>query len=129
MVMLAVERWSSLANNDAWLTQRGRYVSVAFLLDTGGTDFLVHIHRGRIERVERGPFVMPAWGFALRAPAEAWAAFWQADPPPGSHDLLAMLRFGKLRIEGDQHVFMANLQYFKDLLALPRRAPAEGTRA
>jgi hypothetical protein len=31
-----------------------------------------------------------------------------------------MLKIGVLRIEGDQHPFMANLRYFKDLLTLPR---------
>ena len=41
-------------------------------------------------------------------------------PPPGFHDLIAMLKMRALRIEGDQHPFMANLRYFKDLLALPR---------
>ena len=41
-------------------------------------------------------------------------------PPPGSHDLIAMLKTGALRLEGDQHPFMANLRYFKELLALPR---------
>jgi hypothetical protein len=39
-----------------------------------------------------------------------------------------MLRFKRLRIEGDQHPFMANLRYFKDLLALPRPAAAGGGR-
>jgi pimeloyl-ACP methyl ester carboxylesterase len=31
-----------------------------------------------------------------------------------------MLKSGALRLEGDQHAFMANLRYFKELLALPR---------
>ena len=44
----------------------------------------------------------------------------QPVPPPGFHDLIAMLKVRALRIEGDQHPFMANLRYFKDLLALPR---------
>ena len=48
-------------------------------------------------------------------------------PPPGFHDLIAMLKVRALRIEGDQHPFMANLRYFKDLLALPR-ARSEGAR-
>jgi hypothetical protein len=122
MNALATEQWSSLANDDGWLVHRGRYVSDTFLLDVGTMEYLVHLDRGRIERIERGPFVMPAWTFALRGSRESWDAFWQPAPPPGAHDLLALVRSGKLRIDGDQHVFMANLQYFKDLLALPRRA-------
>jgi hypothetical protein len=31
-----------------------------------------------------------------------------------------MAKMRALRIEGDQHPFMANLRYFKDLLALLR---------
>jgi hypothetical protein len=65
---------------------------------------------------------MPRWTFALRAPRDAWEAFWQPVPPPGFHDLIAMMKIGALEVEGDQHPFMANLRYFKDLLALPRRA-------
>jgi hypothetical protein len=38
-----------------------------------------------------------------------------------------MAKMRALRIEGDQHPFMANLRYFKDLLALPR-ATAGGAR-
>jgi hypothetical protein len=64
--------------------------------------------------------VAPIRTFALRAPEEAWVAFWQPVPAPGFHDLIAMLKIGVLRIEGDQHPFMANLRYFKDLLTLPR---------
>ena len=68
----------------------------------------------------RGPFVMPRWTFALRASEEAWATFWQPVPPPGFHDLIAMLKTRALKLEGDQHPFFANLRYFKELLALPR---------
>jgi hypothetical protein len=37
---------------------------------------------------------------------------------------MAMLKAGDLRLEGDLHPFMANLRYFKELLALPRAAGA-----
>lgn len=45
-------------------------------------------------------------------------------PSRGFHDLMAMLKFRTLRIEGDQHPFMANLLYFKDVLASVRRSAA-----
>lgn len=127
MSLPPIERLQTLANEDAWLVQRGRYIDVTFLMDVGATPYLVTIHKGRVEKLERGPFVLPRWTFALRAPDEAWAKFWEAMPPPGFHDLIAMLKFRALRIEGDQHPFMANLRYFKDLLAL-LRAPAGGAR-
>jgi hypothetical protein len=115
-----IERLPQLANGDAELLRRGRFLEVTFLLQIGDADYLVCIHRGRIEAMRPGPHVLPRWSFALRASRAAWEAFWQAVPAPGAHDLMAMLKTGALRLEGDPHAFMANLRYFKELLALPR---------
>ena len=41
-------------------------------------------------------------------------------PRPGWHDLLALTKREEAVLEGDLHPFMAHLQYFKDVLALPR---------
>ena len=114
-----------LANAKPWLVHRGRFLDVSFLLEVGDAPYLVRIHQGRVEAVDKGPFVMPRWTFALRASEKAWATFWQSIPPPGFHDLIAMLKTGALKLEGDQHPFFANLRYFKELLALPRSAAAE----
>ena len=46
--------------------------------------------------------------------------YWRPEPEPGWHDLLALTKRGEASLEGDLHPFMAHLQYFKDLLALPR---------
>ena len=35
-------------------------------------------------------------------------------------DLLALVKFGRLKVEGDMHAFMANLFYFKGVLASVR---------
>ena len=112
-----------LANGDPALLRRGRFLDVTFLLQVGDRHYLIHIHRGRLEAIEPGPHVQPRWTFALVASQEAWETFWQALPPPGGHDLMAMLKTGALRLHGDQHPFMANLRYFKELLALPRAKP------
>ena len=120
MTAASVNRLGELANADAWLVHRGRLLDVSFLLEVGTAQYLIRIHRGRVEAMEAGPLVMPRWTFALRAPAEAWATFWKAIPPPGYNDLIAMAKMRALRIEGDQYPFMANLRYFKDLLALLR---------
>jgi hypothetical protein len=116
----AIARLAALANADDWLVHRGRHIDVTFLLGVGDAPYLVRVHRGRIEAVDRGPFVMPRWTFALHAAEDAWARFWQPVPQPGCNDLMAMIRIGVLRLEGDQHPFFANLRYFKELLALPR---------
>jgi len=120
MTAATVDRLRELANADTWLVHRGRFLDVAFLLEVGTVQYLIRIRQGRVEAVETGPLVMPRWTFALRAPAEAWATFWKAVPPPGYNDLIAMAKMRTLKIEGDQHPFMANLRYFKDLLALLR---------
>ena len=117
-----LERLQDLVNADAWLVQRGRFVDTRFLLEAGEKQYLVAIHAGRIESVAAGPFVMPRWDFALRAPMSEWLAFWQAVPAPGHHDLFALIKRRVLRVEGDLHPFMSNLFYFKALMAAPRGA-------
>jgi hypothetical protein len=110
-----------LVNADASLVRRGRYCSLTFLVQVGDTAWLVTVHEGRITRVERGPFLMRAWSFAVRAPAEAWTKFWEPMPAAGYHDLFAMAKGGHATVEGDLVPLMANLRYVKDVLAAPRR--------
>ncbi|HEV8615261.1 MAG TPA: hypothetical protein VGU22_07180 [Methylomirabilota bacterium] len=110
-----------LVNADASLVRRGRYCSVTFMVQIGDTAWLVTVHEGRITRLERGPFLMRAWSFAVRAPAPAWTKFWEPMPPPGFHDLFAMAKGGHATVEGDLVPLMANLRYVKDVLAAPRR--------
>lgn len=116
------ERLAALANRNDRLIHRGRYLDVSFLVGIGAASYLVRIHGGRIEAIDKGPFVMPRWTFALTASEAAWTTFWQPVPPPGGHDLIAMLKSRSLKLEGDPYPFMANLLYFKELLALPRTA-------
>ena len=40
-----------------------------------------------------------------------------AKPPPGSNDLMALVRRKVLKAEGNLQVFMAHLRYFKEALA------------
>ncbi len=127
---LPLRRLVELANRDPWLVHRGRFLDVTFLVGAsapaGTEDYLVRIRRGRVDEVERGPFVMPRWTFALRADAQSWRLFFQPVPPPGFHDVLALVKSRRLLIDGDQHPFMANLLYFKDLLACLRPRDAQG---
>jgi hypothetical protein len=115
-----IEQMQERVNADARLVHRGRFVNTTFLLEIGPETWLVRISDGRVHSVVRGPIVMPRWTFALRGPAEAWQQFWSAAPPPGFHDLLALVKFGRLKVEGDMHPFMANLFYFKGVLGSVR---------
>lgn len=114
------ERLPEWVNADVALVRRGRYLSTTFLVEAGDTSWLVTVHEGRVARVERGPFLMREWAFAIRASAEAWRRFWEPVPAPGFHDLFALTKGGHARVEGDLRPLMANLRYVKDLLALPR---------
>jgi pimeloyl-ACP methyl ester carboxylesterase len=120
MMAAVFERLAELVNADERLVQRGRFLSTTFLLEAGETSWLVRVVEGRIERVERGPFLMRAWSFAIRAPAESWRRFWEAVPAPGYHDLFAMSRNGHVRIEGDLVPLMTHLRYIQDVLTSPR---------
>lgn len=112
-------------NDDEMLVWRGRHLSVTVLLQVGDAECLIDIQRGKVAAVRRGPFVMPSWQFALRIDTDSWERFCQPLPPPGFHDLMALVKSRRLRIEGDLHPFMSNLLYFKSLLEsvrLPRGA-------
>jgi hypothetical protein len=124
MTQQSIERLPELANGDAWLTHRGRFLDVSLMLEVGDDQYLIRIREGGVESVERGPFVMPRWAFALRASAEDWNTFWSASPPPGYHDLVAMMKFKRLRLDGDAYPFMTHIRYFKDLLGRLREGAA-----
>jgi hypothetical protein len=112
-----IEALKQRVNDDAGLVRRGRFLTTTFLLEVGATPWLVAVSEGQIVSVAKGPFVMPSSAFALRAPEEEWQKFWSRRPPPGSNDLLAMVRRRVLKTEGNLQVFMANLRYFKEALA------------
>ncbi|MES5483719.1 hypothetical protein QMZ05_13260 [Bradyrhizobium sp. INPA03-11B] len=116
-----IEMLKERVNGDAGLVRRGRYLTTTFLLEIGKTAWLIAIHEGRIVAVTKGPFVMPSSSFALRTSDEEWAKFCELRPPPGSNDLMALIKRRVLKAEGDLQIFMANLRYFKEALGKLRR--------
>jgi hypothetical protein len=119
-----IETLKERVNGDEALVRRGRFLTTMFLLEVGDAASLISILEGRIVSVTPGPFVMPSWSFALRAPEAEWQKFWSSRPPPGSHDLMALIKRRVLRAEGNLQVLMANLRYFKEALAKLRAAGA-----
>ena len=111
-------------NSNERLVWRGRHVETTFLLQADEDQYLIHIHQGRIESVRKGPFVQANWQFAMRATGETWTAFWKTIPVPGFHDLMAMIKFRHLKMEGDVYPIMSHLLYFKDVLSSVRGAGA-----
>ena len=120
-----IEALKARVNGDEALVRRGRFLTTTFLLEVGPTAWLISIFEGQIVSVTRGPFVMPSSSFALRAPEEEWTKFWSHRPPPGSNDLMALIKRRVLKAEGNLQIFMANLRYFKEVLAKLRPAGAQ----
>lgn len=112
---------------DVDLVRRGAFLDTRFQVGIGAIPFDIVIVGGGIASFERGPFLMRPWRFVVRAPADAWSRFWRPLPEPGWHDLFALTKRGQAVVEGDLQPLMANLQYMKDLLALPRRLGREQT--
>jgi hypothetical protein len=102
------------------LIARGRFLDCECLLGPTDHPFHASIRAGRIVDLTPAPVLMRSWRFSYRATAAAWAEYWQPAPRPGWHDLLALTKREQAVLEGDLHPFMAHLQYFKDVLALPR---------
>ena len=110
-----------LVAGDPDLIRRGAFFDARFQVGIGAIPFDVVVGAGKIISLERGPFVMRSWRVAVRGTAEGWGRLWKPVPEPGWHDLFALVRRGCASVEGDLQPLMANLQYVKDLLALPRR--------
>ena len=58
---------------------------------------------------------------ALRASVEVWEKFLAEVPEPGYNDIMALVRFGRMRLEGNLQPLMANLLYIKLVLATLRK--------
>lgn len=104
---------------DSDLLRRGVLVDTCCLIEIGAEQLVLTIRGGRPTVADRVP-LLASWEFAIRAGAEAWLALWQPVPKAGWHDLFALTKRGAMRIEGSLQPIMANLQYFKDLVTLPR---------
>jgi hypothetical protein len=102
------------------LVLRGRTLDCECRLGPVDHPFHVSIQGGRIVDLTPAPVLMRSWRFSYRASPVAWAEYWKPAPRPGWHDLLALAKRDEAVLEGDLHPFMAYLQYFKDVLALPR---------
>ena len=124
-IVSAFESLARLLDADPALLRAGQWLNVDCLLGQIGQPFLVSIRQGRIVELAAAPTVMPSWRFSYTASPAAWIEYWQAEPKPGWHDLLALTKRGEAQLAGDLHPFMTHLQYFKDLLALPRSIGSE----
>lgn len=109
-----------LLAQDPALIFRGRFLDCDCQIGPTVQPFHASIRGGRIVDLTPAPVLMHSWRFSYRASSAAWAEYWKPMPKPGWHDLLALTKRREAVLEGDLHPFMTHLQYFKDVLALPR---------
>jgi hypothetical protein len=114
-------RLPQLLAEDNDLIRRGRWLIVDCRIDVGSEPFFLSIRDGALAVLDRGSRLMRSSTFVFRATDDAWTAFWKPIPQPGWHDLFALTKRGAAAMEGDLRPLLQNLQYFKDLLSLPRQ--------
>jgi hypothetical protein len=119
-----IDSIAKLVNADTNLVRRGRFVDTTFMIAIDDADYLIRVQDGRVTKITKGPFITPDYSFALRASRSVWDKFWQPLPPLGFTDVFALVKQKLMRVEGDLHPFMANLLYFKDVIATPRKETA-----
>jgi hypothetical protein len=115
-----IEQLAERVNANAPLVRRGQHLDTTLLLQVGPKSWLIRIEKGRIAAVRPQDLPINNATLALRASSEAWAEFWKRLPKPGFHDLIALTKTRQLSVEGDIHLFMTHLRYFKDMLAALR---------
>jgi hypothetical protein len=117
-----IEQLAIHANCNGALVRHGRYVNLSFLLGMDDQDYVITIKDGRVVSVDPRslPLGTDIGCFAIRASNAVWEEFWKPVPKRDHHDLMSMFAAGIATIDGDLLPFMQNLQYFKDLLAVPR---------
>ncbi len=119
-VLAAFQQLPRLAAVDSDLIRRGRFLTCEFEIGVGSTSLGVAIVEGRVVSVTRGPFLLKPFTFSIRAEPDVWLRFLEPMPAPGFYDLLGMNKVGRARVAGNLVPLMGNLQYVKDLVALPR---------
>jgi hypothetical protein len=115
-----IEHLQHLVNTDPALVRRGRWTTADMLIEIGDRGYIVEFRAGRIAAVRPVTLLVSGWDFAIRGTAGAWAEFWKPLPIPRHHDLIALIREGKMRFEGNLDLLMANLLYLKLVLEKPR---------
>lgn len=115
-----LEKLQDLVNADAALVRRGRWLSADMMLEIGDARHLVKIREGRITEIAALPLLAMPFDFAVIGTEEAWREFWQPVPKPRHHDIMALIREGKMRIEGDLEKMMAHFLTLKMMLEKPR---------
>ena len=119
-------RLPDLLADDSDLQRRGRWVTVDCRIDVGEQPFFLGLENGALAAFERGTRLMRSSAFTIRGRRGGLDAALAAHARPGLARPVRAHQARAASMEGDFRPLLQNLQFFKDLLALPRRLP-EGT--
>ena len=119
-----IENLQTRVNADTELVRRGRWVNLSFLLVIDAEDYVISIAEGKVATVAPRRLATDTGCFTIRAARETWEEHWSSMPKRDYHDIWSMLPKGLAKIDGDLLPLMQNLQYFKDVIASPRRKEA-----
>jgi len=111
-----IEKLQDLVNGNPGLVRRGRWTNAVMLLGIGDANWIITIRAGRIESIAPEDWTVSAYDFGIRGTADAWQKFWSPLPPPMHHDISALVRAGKVRMDGDIDMLLANFLYLKLVL-------------
>ena len=101
-----------------------RHLTAEVLVEAGEDRWILSVRDGALLRAEAAPAIMPRYDLMLRFAPEGLSRFLDPVPQPGWHDLMALMRQGAMRVEGNIQPFMAHLFWFKGVFALLRESAA-----
>jgi len=116
-----IDKWRKALAADREAGVRGHRCSLELCLYVDEQALSLTIAQGSLVNGELGPWHMRAADLTMRASEKTWLTFWQPEPPPGFHDLMAMSSYGHCRIEGDIEALRTHLGFIKSLMAAPRQ--------
>lgn len=99
-------------NTDPSVQRRLRFANCILCIETGDDRWLLALGGGKIAPAAEGA----AADVTIRITPEAWAAFQQPVPPPGCHDIFAMVETGRAEITGDFLTMFRYAYVLKDIL-------------
>ena len=120
-ISTTVEKLPELVNANAALVRRGRWFTATWMLEAGDQQYRISTEAGRIAAMTAVRTHLQPWVFAVRAGEDVWQRFWRPMPEPGFHDIIALMRYGRMRLEGNLEPLIANLLYIKQVLESPRK--------
>ncbi len=103
-------------NDDPELSRRGKFYSTRLAIWDGDTCTNFEIEDGRVVDINNEDNQQAVFKFI--AGRDVWEKFREAEPPPGFHDLSAMIDRGHLKIEGDVRPWLFNMLYIKRLISV-----------